>query len=329
MCAGKSSRWGKVQLNNNGHFDHSLKDRGPSEVVLALGADEAFALYLAVALTSALRHLPTASAVVVYVIDGGMSAASLDRIRANAFKVRPDARIHIVSSDRTQIRALPSNKRISAATYLRLLLPACIPSDIATVLYLDSDVLVAEDLSPLFTTDLGDQVCGAVADRFGQREMSRLRNSFPSAAFPEGAKYFNAGVILLNMKLWRSRRISETALELLEEHPDLIRLHDQDALNLAIVDDWVKLPPRWNTQIEGAALQNPGTPRNGELGILHYVTGLKPWYASRRCLYEDKYLAAMLRLDWLSFRQKVRLISRFVRRGLRTDLALIRQVIAG
>ncbi len=321
--------WAEVQLNDSDHFEQSLIDRGATRVVLALGADEAFALYLTVALTSALRHLPAASAVAVYVIDGGMSAASLDRIRANATRVRPDANIHFVSADRTEISALPSNKRISAATYLRLLLPSCVPPDVATVLYLDFDVLVTEDVSPLFATDLGDQVCGAVADRSGHREMSRLRCSFPAAAIPEGAGYFNAGVILLNMKAWRNRRISERALELLEEHPDLIRLHDQDALNLAVADDWVKLPPRWNTQIVGTSLHLPDTPRTGELGILHFVTGLKPWYASRRCLYEDQYLSAMLRLDWLPLRRKLRLVSRFVWRGLRADFALIRQAIAG
>jgi lipopolysaccharide biosynthesis glycosyltransferase len=87
--------------------------------------------------------------------------------------------------------------------------------------------------------------------------------------------YFNAGVLLIDLPLWRAERVSERALEYLARNPSS-PICDQDALNVACDGRWTPLDPRWNFQdhydkvfADMEAEQLPG--------IVHFVTTLKPW----------------------------------------------------
>ena len=72
--------------------------------------------------------------------------------------------------------------RGSASAFSRLLLGSILPKNISKVLYLDSDLLVTDDLTDLFELDLGDNYLAATRSCF-------------SAGIG-----FNAGVLLINNK---------------------------------------------------------------------------------------------------------------------------------
>jgi lipopolysaccharide biosynthesis glycosyltransferase len=80
----------------------------------------------------------------------------------------------------------------SIANYFRLLAPRILPANIQKILYLDSDIIVRRSLRDLWSTDLSDHALAAVEDSF----------CVPGAGYvelPSGAKYFNAGVLLVNL----------------------------------------------------------------------------------------------------------------------------------
>src|SRR5207248_939487 len=54
----------------------------------------------------------------------------------------------------------PRHRTLPVATYYRLLAHTVVPEH--KFLYLDSDMVVTRDLSPLFATELGDCYCAAV-----------------------------------------------------------------------------------------------------------------------------------------------------------------------
>ncbi|WP_084797857.1 glycosyltransferase family 8 protein [Neobacillus mesonae] len=65
-------------------------------------------------------------------------------------------------------------------------------------------------------------------------------------SIPAEYTYFNAGVLLMNLQKWRENKISSQVIQYIKEHPKLIKLMDQDALNAVLYDKCLKLEPKWN-----------------------------------------------------------------------------------
>lgn len=89
---------------------------------------------------------------------------------------------------------------LSYATFFRYFIPQFVSEDLA--LYLDSDIIVRSNLDQLFLEDMTDWPVAAVADAL-----------VPST--------FNAGVLLINVALWRQEKVTEHLLSLTDQ------LHDQ------------------------------------------------------------------------------------------------------
>ncbi|MBV8885384.1 MAG: hypothetical protein JO235_15515, partial [Chroococcidiopsidaceae cyanobacterium CP_BM_RX_35] len=61
-------------------------------------------------------------------------------------------------------------------------------------------------------------------------------------------KYFNAGVLVINLKKWRAENMSEKVIEYVIKNPKFILWADQDGLNPVLAGKWNMLNPRWNQQ---------------------------------------------------------------------------------
>lgn len=100
-------------------------------------------------------------------------------------------------------------------------------ADCDKVLYLDIDVLVRDSLKPLWDTDLGDNWLGACIDLFVERQNAYKQK----IGMADGEYYFNAGVLLINLKKWRQHDIFKMACEWVEQYKDVMQYQDQDILN--------------------------------------------------------------------------------------------------
>lgn len=167
---------------------------------------------------------------------------------------------------------------VSRATYLRLGLVDCAPADVERLLYLDCDLIVARDLHALFRTDLGDAPFGAVFDYWLDGGAFARR-----WGLRRGHRYFNAGVLLLDLPRLRAEEGFSRALGLLDAHGADYPYNDQDALNAAFWGRWRQLDPIWNVQ---RAMLVPGHeaspvqadwPVGRKPGIVHFTSEHKPW----------------------------------------------------
>src|SRR5699024_8863395 len=113
--------------------------------------------------------------------------------------------------------------------------------DYEKVLYIDCDVLVLDDVSKLYDTDIGEKVIGAIIDPGQALVLGRL-------GVETEDYYFNSGLMLINLANWRKANITEKTLAFLEEEEDKIIYHDQDALNAIVYEKWFPLHPKWNLQ---------------------------------------------------------------------------------
>ncbi|MFZ4071055.1 MAG: cation:dicarboxylate symporter family transporter, partial [Caulobacterales bacterium] len=98
----------------------------------------------------------------LHVIDVGIGAAG----RARLLESWRDKRltVHWHSVDRLALKNLPVSDHITPATYARLFAPRLLPTELRRVIYLDSDLLVLEDLAALWAEPMADAACLAVPD---------------------------------------------------------------------------------------------------------------------------------------------------------------------
>jgi lipopolysaccharide biosynthesis glycosyltransferase len=177
-------------------------------------------------------------------------------------------------------------------TYTRLWLGEFFSAKVDRVLYLDADIVVVGSIAPLWNTDLGGALMGAVDIPGSDQGVRRL-------AMRAEDGYFNAGVLVIDLVQWRATRAGETVLDYIRANPERVS-YDQDALNACFRSRTKRLDYKWNVirpffreplvlpleRVEIDAIRR-------EALIIHFNGGSKPWSYfcdhPRKAEY-DKYL---------------------------------------
>lgn len=267
-----------------------MSDSEAFDVVFA--SDDRYAPHLAVAIRSLLHW--NGGGVRVHVITDGLSDATRDALRSLAEGRGATLRIHVVRDE--AFDDLPRIGHVSKATYYRLRIPEFVEAPLA--LYLDCDLVVNAPLAPLMRTDLGGYGLAAVEDPYTLREPFRDR-----LGMREGARYFNSGVMLMALDVWRRSGWEARVTELAARRPEAIWYADQCGLNAVVDGEWVGLAPKWNQQTlmhEWTRAELAGYRTPAELdealaapAIVHFTGPSKPWHADnihpwRRLYWEHR-----------------------------------------
>lgn len=160
-------------------------------------------------------------------------------------------------------------------TYYRLILPKTFVG-ISKAIYLDSDIVVRGDISKLYEYHLGDNYVGAVPDASVQIFDEFITYAEKALKVPH-EKYFNAGVLLMNLKKMRKIKFEKRVEDLVKKVSYKVA-QDQDLLNVICKDHVLFLPNEWNTMPLGEKKENPL--------LIHYNLILKPWKQDD-IMYED------------------------------------------
>lgn len=246
----------------------TARARGP----LVFACDGGYAMQLATALRSLAEAGRAGWPLDIHILADGFSPA----LRRQVAESLPPgaATLAWIEVDPGRFGEFWTMRHVSRMTFARLLIPALFPETVEKVLYLDADILVLDDLGPLWEMDLQDAVLGAVLDAF---DPELKRDPAAHRGVPRVADYFNAGVLLIDLVRWRQDGIAGRALDYLRQHPQS-PFSDQDALNVACDGRWHPLPARWNFQGHRSHRITDIAP--GERpGIVHFVSGVKPWKA--------------------------------------------------
>ena len=108
------------------------------------------------------------------------------------------------------------NVELSINVYMRLFVTAYIPTSVQKILYLDSDVIVREDLSPLFDIEMSSYDIAAV-----KGTMDNKNGDLP---------HINSGVILFNLARCRKNNALPTYISIIEKNEGYLQFHDQTVL---------------------------------------------------------------------------------------------------
>lgn len=137
----------------------------------------------------------------------------------------------------------------TSTVYLRLALDEILP-DIPVVLYMDADIIVRRDLSPLLNQPMDGLPLAAVRDPLNPTLGSGLAVGLPgwqALGLPGTREYFNSGVMLIDLPECGRRGIFDAGRRFAVDKPEHILFWEQDALNWAVADDWFRLDRCWNT----------------------------------------------------------------------------------
>jgi lipopolysaccharide biosynthesis glycosyltransferase len=300
---------------------------------LVLACDEGYAMQLATTLRSIVEANRNDWPLDFHVLSDGYSEDMRRKVLLSLPK--GSASIKWVDVDLRPFGEFATLPHISKMTYARFLIPQVFPASVSRVLYLDADLLVLDDLEPLWETNLEGAVVGAVIDKADQQ----LKEDDPEfEGVPRVRDYFNAGVLLIDLNQWREKQISGKALEYLIQHPQS-PFSDQDALNVVCDGLWKKLDGRWNFQqhwenriMEMSPDQRPG--------IVHFIRREKPWdaripnlnasfydaYRSRTCFARNPWDKLRDRLQgvWCRLKGVLRRYSflRFIWKRVRLSLSI-------
>jgi lipopolysaccharide biosynthesis glycosyltransferase len=245
---------------------------------VACGADERYVPHLAVMLHSlcAQTHgIP----VRIHVMDGGLPAPAQDYLRrvVGAF----GQEIEFLRIDVARLQHLRLAEWFSPANYYRMLLPELLPS-LPRVLYLDADIAIADDLAPLWRTDLQGKELGAIVNVL---HPNNPQDHVYNLGLASPRDYLNSGVLLMDLDRMRVTRLTQRLLDYAGAHPQLMLYADQDAFNGVLKGEWLRLNPRWNVQttmLEVAPAEQPLDPVElrdalAKPAVVHYMGWWKPW----------------------------------------------------
>ena len=174
--------------------------------------DRNYTLPLAVSLYSLLENFSQTRQLCVYVLHDAVPSEERARIEDSVAPVlRKGIQLEFLAYEGSTFADLRTTLHFSAANYARHHIPALLPSTVAKVVCLDADTLVLSDISMLFDEDPGDFPVKLAPDWTGHLGHPLL--DMPKDLSPWGAslsdKYFNVGVQLLNLSMWREEKISE------------------------------------------------------------------------------------------------------------------------
>lgn len=277
-------------------------------------------------LRSVLANLSLNRRAAIYIMDGGVEAECKEQLVQGLPSGR--ATVEWMTVDPALYFGVPLWGRMPVSTYYKLAVADTLPADVHKAIWLDCDLIVTADLASLWDVDLNGSHLSAAQDSI----VPLVSSAFGVAAYrvlgiPRDAKYFNAGVMVLDLDRWRADGIPQQVLDYLRRFRDSVYFWDQEGLNAVLAGKWDELDPRWNSNASipraRRAMARKGLVQaNQQPWIIHWAGYLKPWrYPGRdpdRLLF-FQYLDMTPWAGWRPRRTVVsKLIERYALSGMRT-----------
>ncbi len=286
-----------------------LRSVTATDPIVLCASDDNYVKPLAVTLHSAATALKPGSHLHVVLMDGGISESNWTGLRETLLDL--PISVHVLKPNHREISDLGTSHHITHTAYFRLLAARLLPDSIDKVIYLDSDVLVKDDLTELWNLEVGNHYCLAAVDiacpfvdayqarkTAHEEAQPQLKKAIPHLAaispipnwrqlkLDGAANYFNSGVMVLNLARWRRESIDQELLACLRNNSAHVWCWDQYALNVVFAGQWAKLPPRWN---QGAHVfeypdescspidEQEFSQMRDDPALIHFTTEFKPW----------------------------------------------------
>lgn len=244
---------------------------------IVMASDDGYIQNSAATIASILLNCDASSRFRFHILDGGISTIKKNKLMK--LKKLRDFEVKFYDMTKYDWSMFPDNRmHTTFATYYRLRIPEIMPKHIQKALYLDGDMIIEQDLRELWDIDISNYVLGAIEDEEGIESGTRLGLT---------KKYFNAGVLLLNLNRLRKTNLLKNSVSYLEKNRERIVYQDQDILNGLFNTQYKEIPLKWNVNrgmYWSSSARHTYTNQEAKVirknpGIIHFTGhSAKPWY---------------------------------------------------
>ena len=178
--------------------------------------------------------------------------------------------------------------RFRITTLARLLMGSILPDTVTKVLYLDCDTVVLRNISSLYNMRLNNCIAAMAAEPTIYPEVKQI------LGLTAEDTYYNAGMILMNLSLWRSEDKESDCFNYYNTMGGRLPFNDQDILNYVLKDRIKRVGQtydfitnyyyfRYSTLVEKSSSYAEGESRQSfnlakhHPHIVHYASDERPW----------------------------------------------------
>ena len=244
------------------------KTKKDSVIPIFFATDDNYIPFLEVALRSLIENASVEYKYKVHVLNTGLkeeNKQSILSLQNSNFSIEFNDISACIEPIKMQLKNV---YHFSLVMYYRLFIEKLFPR-YDKALYLDCDIVVLGDISKLYFTNLNGNLVGAIKEQvINSNETFKKYAKFGVGVEPE--KYFNSGILVMNLKKFRELNICARFMYLIDTYNFDVVDPDQAYLNVLCKDKVKYLPNGWNKESLPLKLE-------GKLNIVHYALYKKPW----------------------------------------------------
>lgn len=243
-----------------------------SVIPIFFAADKNYIPFLAVAIKSLTDNASKEYFYNIHILTGsGFCEEDIDKLKMN---MSSNSRL-IIDNVKDCLAGVEDNLEYALRDYYtisifyRLFIASLYPN-YKKVIYLDCDIVVPGDISKFYIIELDGNILGAIVDDvIVNSECFRIYSN--KAIGVDFTRYFNSGVLLIDLDKYREEMILENFIYLIKKYNFETIAPDQDYLNVLCKDRVKYIEKGWD-------LMPIGEIYKGEIYLIHYNNFRKPWY---------------------------------------------------
>jgi len=207
--------------------------------------------------------------------------------------------------------------------YLRFKIPDILDGE-AFAVYLDADTLIRRPITPLVASsgfsDSGYSTAGVQDSEIPFVGCVPGLNSLRDSGVDLRSPFINAGVLLMNLDIWRRDRIGLAVLSWKDEHPE--SWGDNEALHGVLAGQLHLLPIQWNatthmmrpeSAVFGFFDEREVNLARRDPNLVHFTGAVKPWHSNASSPFLHEWRSVAADIGWTTFRHSFSLRRRIER----------------
>ena len=270
--------------------------------------NENYVRHLAASVCSLCENNRDSESIVFHIISCGITDESKEKISKLCQSYSRSAQFYEIGNIRDKINGEVDTKGFDVSVLARLFAGSCLPADVERVIYLDCDTIIIDDISPFWNTDMDGCVLAGVPEPVITKSRRPILN------MSESHDYYNAGILLFDLKLWRENDCEKRVLSYFLENMEKLVANDQDAINACFKGNIKTVAPKYNyasynlyynykllKKLSGAApyvTKEIYDESNEHPAIIHYLGEERPWRAHNTHPYSKDYKHYLSLTDW-------------------------------
>lgn len=270
--------------------------------------DDKFAWLMGISMLSLFRKNKNNKEITVYLLTDNVSEENKEKLLSIANEYQ--RKIEFIDVMDFNVPKSVYSTRWPKCVCARLFAGELLPDDVKKIIYLDSDVIVNDDLSELWNIDMKENTVMGVRDCISNAYKKNI-------GIGKDELYLNTGVLLLDLEKMRDMDIRKNINIFMKKYSKVVFFPDQDILNAVFCGKTDYLDVKYNVMSlfacykykEVLQIRKPYQYYSREEfveakkhpAIIHYTTcmfHLRPWFQNSNHPYKKAFLETVELSPW-------------------------------